>query len=64
MNEKQRKVYTWLILSELSFTENLYELIGHFDLSETIPNGVMEIFNELTEDEQIEVIYWASRELR
>ncbi len=56
MNKNQKIVVKWLTNSESNFLDNLHELEGDFDLSETIPSEVSTAYGELSYVEKIEVV--------
>lgn len=56
MNKNQRIVVEWLTDSKLNYMDNLAELQGGFDDSETIPEEVSEAYEKLSYSEKIEVI--------
>ncbi|MFS8189501.1 hypothetical protein ACMG4J_22595 [Rossellomorea marisflavi] len=53
MNKNQRIVVDWFLFNDTGFLSSIVELEGCF---ESVPNEVIEAFEELTEKEQVEVI--------
>lgn len=63
MTKNQRIVVEWLINSELNYMDNLHELEGSFDESETIPEEVREAYDGFTDVQKLEVVKKSASDL-